>query len=292
MNRSAGCNSAVIRSIVDSGLCQRLATDRAYRIPGRHFHLFGALWHPDGYLLIADFGRDALWFWQPGSFPKAFRRPAGGPASLCLDPVGRLIIYERHFNTVTRTDPDGAVVILLETERLGNNVEVTAAVGDRAGNLYVALQSETVAGFGSKGKHALLRVGPDRSEEPFGHEIDGPLAVAWSEQQQVLWVVAGPEGQLWRVAQRDGQWQVECVTTVWQGEQLEYAGLAVHADGTMAVASKAGVVLLADGGRERLGELELVEPAAACSWGGPHGPGDLIVTAGCSVYILPGIGQA
>ena len=287
MNRSAGCDSPVVRSVSDPQLGRRFALDQAYRIPGRHFQLFGAVWHPNGYLLIADFGRDAIWFWQPGGFPKAFRRPAGGPATLYLDPAQRLIVYERHLNTVTRTDPDGAVVILLETDRLGSNVEVASAVADGEGNLYVALQSEAVAGFGTKGKHTLLRVAPDRSEEQFGHEIDSPLAVTWSETQRALWVVAAPEGTVWRISRANDGWKAEKFTSLWQDENVEYAGIDTHPDGTVAVASKQGVHVLADG-RELIGRLELVEPPSACSWGGPHGPHDLVVTAGCYVYILPG----
>ena len=262
--------------------------ERTYRIPGKHVQLMAALWHPGGFLLISDLARDTIWFWQPGGLPKVFRRPAGGPVGLALDPHGRLIVVEKLCNTVTRTEPDGAVIIVAETEDLGNNADIAAAVGDLADRLYVAVRTDAMAGFGPQKKGTLKCVVRNETVEEFGQEILVPLGLAWSEAEQTLWAVAGPDGGVWQLRRADGRWEADQLTTLWEDPEIDHAGIAVHPSGLVAVASEAGLFLL-EGGRKLVGRVELAEPPGACSWGGPGGPDDLVVTAGCSVYVIPAV---
>jgi sugar lactone lactonase YvrE len=282
------------RATFDQGVSDILDLSNVQRLPGKHTRLFGAVWHPDQYLLVADLGRDVLWFWSPGTAPKVYRRPAGGPTSVALDPAGRLLVIEKLCSTVTRTEQDGAVVILLDFEKLGSNVDVLSVTGDEEGNLYVAIRGETVAGFGSPKTTSLRLLQPDKKVEPFGHEVASPLALTWCPSTASLWVLSADRGTVWQLRRSDpsGCWDAQPILRLWDqwDGELEQGGIAVRPDGLVAAAAEPGLFLFRTSG-DLIGRIELPESPCHCFWGGPGGPGELIVTAGCCVYRLPPAGR-
>ncbi len=266
--------------------------DGACRLPGKHLKAFGACWVSAGYLLVTDLGRDLIWFWQPGGLPKAFRKPAGGPTFLKLDPHGRLHVLENLCSSISRTEIDGGVVAIVDLEKLGNNADVADFAVDADENLYIAVRTETVAGFGSQKIGTIQRFRQFKKVEEVGSEIPSPIGIDWDEERSSLWAVNGPDGAVWQLRRETKEdvsyrWNARRLCDLWQDDEIDSGGIAVRKDGLIGVASMAGVFLISQEG-ETLGKLHLPEPPFRVCWGGPWTPHDLLVTAGCSVYLIPG----
>lgn len=73
----------------------------------------GPLWHPQGqYLLFSDMPGDHLRRWSARDGVTTFRKPSNQSNGLAWDPEGRLIACEHSTSRLTRTEPDGRIVVL------------------------------------------------------------------------------------------------------------------------------------------------------------------------------------
>lgn len=98
----------------DAGIDAVLAADAEIRVVAEGFQFTeGPLWHPDGrFLLFSDIPDSTIWRWDEENGARPFRRPSDMANGLTYDRSGRLLACQHATSTVTRTEPDGAVVTI------------------------------------------------------------------------------------------------------------------------------------------------------------------------------------
>ena len=96
-------------------LTRLLAQREVDSVAGGYAYGEGPLWHPDGYLLFADSPRDRLHKWDPVSTAvTVFREPSGAATALGFDRHGRLLATEHKNRRISRTEPDGSIVTVVD----------------------------------------------------------------------------------------------------------------------------------------------------------------------------------
>ena len=103
----------VITAQSPAGLDDLVEPGKPERIATGFINTEGPVWHPDGYLLFSDINGDTIYKWTPDGKVEKFRSPSGMSNGLTFDKLGRLIACEHSNRRVSRTEPDGTIVTLV-----------------------------------------------------------------------------------------------------------------------------------------------------------------------------------
>ena len=162
----------------------------------------GTTWVPDdsesggGYLLWSDIPNDRMLRWSESDGTTVFRQPCGYTNGHTLDREGRLVSCEHGGRRVSRTEPDGTVVSLVDSyegKRLNSPNDLVVKsdgtiwftdppygiLSDREGH---KAESELGANY-------VFRLWPDTGKiEIVSDRFDRPNGIAFSPDESVLYV--------------------------------------------------------------------------------------------------------
>ena len=162
----------------------------------------GTTWVPDdsesggGYLLWSDIPNDRMLRWSESEGTTVFRQPCGYTNGHTLDREGRLVSCEHGGRRVSRTEPDGTVVSLVDSyegKRLNSPNDLVVKsdgtiwftdppygiLSDREGH---KAESELGANY-------VFRLWPDTGKiEIVSDRFDRPNGIAFSPDESVLYV--------------------------------------------------------------------------------------------------------
>jgi gluconolactonase len=271
---------------------QRLLAQREVdSIADGYAYAEGPLWHRDGYLLFADSPRDRLHKWDPASKAvTVFREPSAGATALGFDHQGRLLATEHRNRRISRTEPDGSIVTVVdrfEGKRLNSPNDFVVG---RDGTLfftdppYGLLRQVEGKELDFQGVYRLDRDGRLRL---LVRDMVRPNGIGLSTDGRTLYVTDSDRAHLRAFTIReDGSvdgGRVLAEMRPWKaGVQGVPDGLAVSAHNHILVTGPGGVwVFDPKGGR--LGIIPTPEPPSACTFGDADGK-TLYITARSRVY--------
>jgi gluconolactonase len=156
----------------------------------------GPVWHPAGkFLLFSDMPGDHLRRWSAREGVTTFRKPCRMSNGLTYDRQGRLLTCEHAASQVTRTEPDGRVVVLAShcdgVELNSPNDIVTRSDG---GIYFTDPPYGRAKFYGVERPQALAfqgvyRVGPDpRRAELLVDDFDRPNGLCFSRDERRLFI--------------------------------------------------------------------------------------------------------
>ena len=270
----------------------RLLADREVEsVAGGYAYAEGPLWHPGGYLLFADSPQDRLHKWDPDSTTvTVFREPSGAATALGFDGQGRLLATEHKNRRISRTEPDGSIVTVVdhfEGKRLNSPNDFVVA---RDGTIFFTdppyglprqVEGKELAFQG------VYRLDLDGRLRLLVRDMVRPNGIGLSPDGRTLYVTDSERAELRAFAIRDDgtvdQGRVLATMRPWKaGVQGVPDGLVVTAQGHALVTGPGGVwVFDPKGGR--LGVIPTPEAPAACTFGDPDGK-MLYITARSRVY--------
>jgi gluconolactonase len=251
----------------------------------------GPLWHPDGYLLFADSPRDRLLKWDPASKAvTVFREPSNAATALGFDLHGRLLATEHRNRRISRTEPDGSIVTVVdrfEGKRLNSPNDFVVG---RDGTLFFTDPPYGLPGQ-REGKEldfqGVYRQDPDGRLRLLVRDMVRPNGIGLSPDGRTLYVTDSDRAHLRAFAIRDDgtvdEGRVLAQLRPWKpGVQGVPDGLVVSAQGHILVTGPGGVWVFDPRGG-RLGIIPTPEPPAACAFGDADGK-TLYITARSRVY--------
>ena len=151
---------------------------------------------PEGYIIYSNISGDAIMRYSPPSWTGIVRKPSGGANGNTLDPQGRLVSCEGALKRVTRTEPDGSIIVLASMHggrplNAPNDVVVKNDgaiyftdphfLGDQEQMLAPSLRSQDYCG--------VFMISPDGEVTRVTTEISLPNGLALSPDETVLYVV-------------------------------------------------------------------------------------------------------
>jgi gluconolactonase len=164
----------------------------------------GPSWDPAGYLYFVGQNRISR-LGQNGKI-EVFREPVGGPNGSVVDPSGRLLVTEAGARRVTRTERDGAVIVLAdryEGKRFNSPNDLAL---DSRGRIYF-----TDPRYGRRDSMEMTVEGVYRIDEPQkvvrileAPDVDRPNGILVSPGDRYLYIAdnnnnnAGAARKLWR----------------------------------------------------------------------------------------------
>lgn len=169
----------------------------------------GPVWFGDGrYLLLSDIPNDRILRWDEASgHVSEFRKPAHHANGLTRDAQGRLLTCEHQTRRITRTEYDGTLTVLADRfdgKRLNSPNDI---VCQRNGTIWFTDPPFGISGnwegdaAESELPHGLYRIHPTTGEvQQVLHHLQGPNGLAFSPNEQVLYVVesrAKPHRKVW-----------------------------------------------------------------------------------------------
>lgn len=231
----------------------------------------GPVWHPEGYLLFTDIPANRIIRWLPDGHVETCREPSGHANGLTFDRDGRLIACEHGNRRVSRTEPDGAIVILaahFQGRRLNSPNDVVVRSD---GTVYftdppygIALDERELP------FHGVYALAPGGTLTLLTDDFDRPNGLAFSPDERILYVGdtarrhvrafdVRPDGTL-----SNGRVFAELYSEQPGGPD----GMKVDVEGNLYVTAAGGVWLFASSGRH-VGLLPVPEPPPAnCAFGG------------------------
>jgi gluconolactonase len=271
--------TAGLDDLVESGEPERIAT--GFRLAE------GPVWHPDGYLLFSDIMDNTIYKWTLDGKVMIFRSPNGYSNGLTFDKQGRLIACEHSNRRVSRTEPDGTIVVLakeFEGKRLNSPNDV---VVKSDGSIYFTDPPWGLkAAYGGPGKQeltfqGLYRILPDgKTLKLLVKDLYRPNGLAFSPDEKVLYVTEGRRNVYAFDVQSDGTLANRRVFVNLYG-YLD--GIKVDMKGNLYVASNSDSLQVYDSAGKHLGEIIIPEIATNCAFGGNDNK-TLFITARASVY--------
>ena len=273
----AGANpeNAGISALVESGEPERIATDLKFTE--------GPVWHPDGYLLFSDIPANTIYKWTPDGELEKYRSPSGNSNGLTLDSLARLVACEHGNRRVSRTEPDGQIVVLADKyqgKRLNSpNDLVVKSDGSTyfTDPPYGVQPDERELDF-----QGVYRIAPDGTLILLVDDFVKPNGLAFSPDESVLYVGDTDRKHVRAFdVQHDGTLANGRIFADLSARQHGPDGMKVDAKGNLYVT--AGVVWIFDNTGKHLGDIVMPDPPANCAFGGP-GNKMLFITARPSVY--------
>jgi gluconolactonase len=262
----------------------------------------GPLWHPDGFLLFADFNTDRLLRVCPETGKvEVFRQPSHVTNGSTLDAHNRLLSCEMASRRVTRTEADGTITVLTaECEGVPYNSPNDIVV-DRKGRIYFTDPDWFLGGRkpGTGGVLGVYRIDPDGTVTRLLGHLQKPNGLAFSPDERRLYIACDISSKVIACdVAEDGSLTNE---RVFAGPVGVPDGMKVDRAGRLFVASSEGIVVFDETGA-KIGTLPMPntfadgspDPLAAnCAFGGRDWR-TLFVTARGGVFSVavkvPGIG--
>lgn len=260
----------------------------------------GPLWMGD-HLLFSDIRRSRIVRWQErpeGPEVTTFRSPSNLTNGLTLDREGRLLACEGAARRLTRTEPDGQIVVLAERfEGRRINSPNDVVVSSR-GAIYF---SDPFWANGFQNPHGanvqledqelsfsgVFRIDPDGTLHPVADDFVRPNGLAFSPDERILYVDDTRRFHIRAFDVRpDGSLANDRIfAEIRAPERGVPDGMKVDREGNVYCTGPGGVWVIAPDG-EILGRVLLPEVTANVAWGGPDWS-TLYLTATTSVYRLP-----
>ena len=170
-----------LSSILESPEAEQLATGFGFTE--------GSLWHPEGYLYFVDIFASQLLKWSPDEGTVVARENTGDGNGTTFDLQGRLIMCEGGKHRLSRTEPDGTVVTLVDRwqgKRLNRPNDVVCRSD---GSIYFTDPGGRVPPeereIDISGVH---RVAPDGTINLATADCDYPNGLAFSPDERILYV--------------------------------------------------------------------------------------------------------
>lgn len=259
----------------------------------------GPVYFAEGdYLLWSDTNNDIMWRWSDAEGQSVFRQPSHHSNGNTRDREGRLVTCEHGRRRVSRTEPDGEVITLVDRYRgkplnSPNDVVVKSdgtvwftdppygILSDREGH---KADQEQLGCY-------VFRFDP-RSDEltVVADDRDKPNGLAFSPDESILYV--GDTGR----SHDPGGWHHIFAYDVIGGERLANRrvfaevepgnpdGFRLDRHGNLFTSSGDSVQVYSPAG-ELLGKIMVPEASANCTFGGP-GRDRLFITATTSLYSI------
>jgi gluconolactonase len=276
------------------------------KIVDDHDWVEGPLWVPDGeYLLFSDVVRNSIYKWKEGEGESVFLRPSGytgsapftgpepGSNGLALDPTGRLVFAQHGNRSISRREPDGRIVVLVNRYR-GRRINSPNDLVFRSnGDLYFTDPPFGLPGaFNDPEKdlpfQGVYRLKPDGSLDLLTRELSAPNGIAFSPDERTLYVSnADRERLVWLAfpVKADGRLGPSRLlydgTRSMAGRPGVADGMKVDIHGNIFAAGPGGVYVFdPDGGL--LGWFDIGGNVGNVAWG--EAGSTLFITANAAVY--------
>jgi gluconolactonase len=247
----------------------------------------GPLWHPDGFFYFVDIRSNALYRIVLGGAPELVRKTEGGNGTT-FDLQGRLINCEGDARRVTRTEPDGQVVTLLdrfEGKRLNRPNDVICGSD---GSIFFTDPSLRVPLAERELEHAAVyRIAPDGNVFMVA-SFEYPNGLALSSDERTLYVANTRWTQYIHAIELDAAGNMVrrrvFADMSADGTNGVPDGMKVDAAGRVFCTGTGGVWVFEPDG-SRIGIIETPEVCANIAFGGSD-LRTLLLTASTSVYTL------
>ncbi|HEX9114684.1 MAG TPA: SMP-30/gluconolactonase/LRE family protein [Anaerolineae bacterium] len=255
------------------------------RIAGNLSFIEGPIWHPvDRTLIFSDIVGDTMYRWSAGRGLETFRSPSHMANGNTYDRQGRILTCEHATSRVSRTEPDGTVVVLAshyDGHELNSPNDI---VVKSDGTVWF-----TDPSFGRRARvgipraqdlafQAVFRLDPKSGDlRPVADDFGNPNGLCFSLDETQLFVNDSPRGHI-RVfqVQPDGKLTGGEVWAEVHGEGPGVPdGLKFDLAGHLYCAGPGGIYVF-DSSARCLGRIRMPEQVANFAWG----DGDL-----CGLYI-------
>ena len=282
------------------------ASSRLEKIVDDHGWAEGPVWVRDGgYLLFSDVVKNRIYKWKEGEGESValdssgytgtapFAGPEPGSNGLALDPEGRLVYAQHGDRRISRREPDGRIVPLVERYQ-GRRINSPNDLVFRSnGDLYF---TDPPFGlpmtFDDPAKElpfqGVYRLAPDGTLTLLTSELRAPNGIAFSPDERTLYVSNADRARLVWMAYpvlRDGSLGAGRVlfdgTQAFAGRRGTADGMKVDAEGNIYGAGPGGVYVFTPSG-ELLGWFDFGGNVGNVAWG--EDGRTLFIAANATVY--------
>lgn len=252
----------------------------------------GPVWHPrDRTLIFSDIPGDHMHRWTAAEGITTFRKPSNMANGNTYDRRGRLVTCEHATSRVTRTEHDGAVVVLAShyggrqlnspndvVVRSDGSIFFTDPTAGR--REYYGIPREPELGF-----RGVYRIAPDGRLHLLVDDFDQPNGLCFSLDERRLFVNDSPRRHI-RVfdVTSDGELTSGAIWAVVGGAEGDRVpdGMKIDSAGNVWCAGPGGIHVFAPDAA-RVGVVAFPEDVANFTWGDDD-VCSLFATASTSVY--------
>ena len=248
----------------------------------------GPLWLPtEDSLLFSDIPANTIYRVTLAGKVSLFRYPSGNSNGLTRDLDRRLLACEHSNRRVSLTEADGTVNTLAshyQGKRLNSPNDI---VVKSDGVIYFTDPPYGIAPEEAElGFQGVFKLRPGGEPELLVDDMEGPNGLAFSPDEQVLYVDDSIRGHIRRFA-------VAADGTLSGGEEFASVkadlpgaadGMKVDAEGRVLCTGEGGVWVFEPSG-DLIGRLDMPEVTANCAFGGPDGR-TFFMTSTTSIYAV------
>ena len=266
-----------LKSLFEPGDPERVASDFRFTE--------GPVWHPDGYLLFSDIRAARIYRWSPATGPEVWRERSGNSNGLTFDRQGRLLAAEHGGRRVSRSEPGGEAVTLVdryEGRRLNSPNDLVVASD---GTVYFTDPSYGIQPEQSEQPcNGVYRLRPDGPLERVFDDFDRPNGLAFAPDESLLYIADSKRRHVRACAvAADGSLSNGRVFADMDHPQPGSPdGMKVDVEGHLYVTGATGVWVFEPDGTH-LGVIATPEPPTNCAWGDAD-LRTLYITAQTSLY--------
>lgn len=258
----------------------------------------GPVWWEDGSLTWSDIPNNRMLRWQPDTGGSVFRQPSGHTNGHTRDREGRLVSCEHSGRRISRTEPDGTIVTLVDRyqgKRLNSPNDV---VVKSDGTIWftdpsygILSDDEGVKTESEIGACHVYRYDPSTGElDIVADDFEKPNGLAFSPDESLLYISDTGFSHL-----PDGPRHIRVFDVV-EGRRLANGrifadvrpgasdGFRIDVRGNVFTSSQDSIQVYAPDG-SRLGKILVPEIIANCTFGGPDRR-RLFITASTSLYAI------
>lgn len=240
----------------------------------------GPVWDPQGFLIFSDIPANQIVKWTAPNATETFREPSGQSNGLTFDRQGRLLACEHANRRVSRTEPDGKVVAVVDKYKGKRLNSPNDLVVRSDGTIFFTDPPYGIRDPAEKELpfNGVFRISPKGKLTLLVADFERPNGIALSPDEKTLYVADTARGHVRAFdVLPDGALKGDKVLCQVPGPD----GMKVDVEGNLYVTS-AGVAVF-DAKGEKIGEIKLPERPANCCFGGPDNK-ILFVTARTSLY--------
>ncbi len=285
---AAGCSRSPLAADDPGAFAAVVADDARLRllVTGLRF-TEGPVWSDadGGFLVFSDMTANRLMRWSARDGASVFRDPVPEPNGNARDATGRLHTCEHAARRVSRTEPSGEVVTVVDAfdgKRLNSPNDLAFS---RDGALWFTDPSYGLRGVAPEvdGEY-VYRLAPDGALAVVARGFDHPNGICLSPDERRLFVSDSGAPRNVRAFDVGPGGEVTGGEVVHEVDAGIPDGMACDADGRLYVTAGDGVHVLAPDG-SRLGKILVPESCANVTFGGADRR-TLFVTAGRSLYAI------
>jgi gluconolactonase len=252
----------------------------------------GPVWLPAQVALVwSDIPNDRMLRWSEQGGVTVFRQPSGKANGNTLDREGRLVTCEHLSHRVSRTEPDGTVVGLVERYQGRRLNSPNDLVVKSDGSIWftdppygILTEREGRPRPSEIGANYVYRLDPERGAiTVLAQDFDRPNGIAFSPDERLVYISDSGSPRHIRVFEVEGAaLGRDCIFAVLNRGVSD--GFRVDVLGNVWTSAGDGVHVLSPEGT-LLGKILLPEKASNCEFGGT-GRSTLFITASTSLYAI------